>query len=241
MAVVTGAAQGLGRHFCGKLAALGYDIAAIDLQSCEQTQELVTTHGGQMVAVCGDAADPDVVAALCTLVRQSHQQVHALVNNAGISPYAPFTETDLSLWHRVLRTNLDSMYLLSHALLDDLAVSGHGRIVNLSSSVVWDMQARNMVAYATSKAGIVGFTRAMAAEVGPLGITVNAIAPGIVMTPDIVDRVASEQLQAYRDRQAIKQLAQPGDLLSALAYLVDPASQFITGAVLPVNGGRVAL
>ena len=167
--------------------------------------------------------------------------VRVLVNNAGISPYATFEDTDLDLWHRVQRVNLDSLYLMTHEFLPDLRRHGSGRIVNLTSSVVWDAQARNMTAYTMTKAAIVGFTRALAGEVGSSGVTVNAIAPGIVLTPDIERRVADAQLEAYRLRQAIPELTRPEDLMSTLLYVVDEATRMVTGACLPVNAGRVIL
>jgi len=189
----------------------------------------------------GDASDPDTVATFVTGVRDRLRPVRVVVNNVGISPYLRFDDTDLSTWHHVLRVNLDSTFLITQAFLPDLRAHGMGRIVNLTSTVVWDAQAREMAAYATSKAAIVGLTRALAGELGVDGITVNAIAPGIVLTNEIIDRVPDERLELYRQRQAIPVLATPADLVPALLYLIDEASGQVTGSVVPVNGGRVTL
>lgn len=241
-AVVTGGASGLGRTFAIALAHAGHDIAILDLDSADETLAGVAAAGVHTLARRGDAADPEAVADLVAAIEASElAPVRVLVNNAGISPYAPFSDTDLELWHRILRVNLDSLFLLTQAFLPALTSHGAGRIVNLSSSVVWDAQVRDMTAYATSKAAIVGFTRALAGEVGASGVTVNAIAPGIVLTPDIRGRVPAERLEVYRDRQAVPLIAEPADLVSTLLYLVDEDTRLVTGATLPVNGGRVVL
>lgn len=241
-AIVTGGAAGLGQAFAIALAGAGHDIAILDLDPAAETSAAIEERGGRVLSRVGDAADPETVAGFGTAVRASGlAPVRVLVNNAGISPYATFEETSLDLWHRILRVNLDSMFAMCQEFLPDLRAHGAGRIVNLSSSVVWDAQARNMSAYATSKAAIMGFTRALAGEVGDSGITVNCIAPGIVLTPDIRSRVPADRLETYRGRQAVPVIAEPDDLTSTLLYLVDEGSGLVTGATMPVNGGRVVL
>lgn len=238
-AVITGAAQGLGRSFAGSLARSGHDVAILDLSSAEEAVAEVEAAGRRCTAHVGDASDVAAVTAFAAAVRSTLTPVRVVVNNAGISPYLPFSQTDLATWHRILRVNLDSMFIVTQAFLPDLTSHGNGRIVNLTSSVVWDIQARNMSAYATSKAAIVGFTRALAGELGELGITVNCIAPGIVLTPDITGRVDPARLEEYRNRQSIKHLAEPADLVPALEFLIGENAGQTTGMVLPVNGGRV--
>ena len=238
-AVVTGAARGLGQHFAVALAEAGHDVAILDLDDASATRELIETTGRRCLTVCGDASDPQDVHSFVAAVRNGLPPTRVLVNNAGISPYASFVDTDFALWQRVSRVNLDSMYLMTHGLVKDICATGRGRIVNLTSSVVWDAQARNMTAYTMTKSAIVGFTRALAGELGTQGVTVNCIAPGIVLTPDIEDRVAESQLEIYRNRQAIPHITAPEDLISTLLYLVDERTRMVTGATLPVNAGRV--
>lgn len=239
VAVVTGGAQGLGRTFARTLAELGHDVAVLDLSDTAGIQSEVTAAGRRFLGLQGDAADAATLDELAAAVRADLGAVRILINNVGISPYRPFAEETLDSWHTVLRVNLDSAFLATQAFLPDLRTDGHGRIVNLTSSVVWDAAVRDMVTYATTKAAIVGLTRGLATELGPDGVTVNCIAPGIVLTPDIESRVAGEKLEAYRDRQAIKQLARPEDLAATLRYLVSEDAQLVTGTVQPVNGGRV--
>lgn len=240
-AVVTGGAQGLGRVFAEALAKGGHAVALLDVSDCDSTLDAISSRGGTAIAACGDASDPTDVSAFKSYVNKNLPPVRVLVNNAGISPYATFAETSLEDWHRIMRINLDSAFLLTQAFLDDLIMSGSGRVVNLTSSVVWDFQAKDMTAYTTSKAGIVGLTRALASELGIHGVTVNCIAPGIVLTSNIKERVSTERLEEYRERQSIKTLARPTDLVSALNFLVSEDSCQVTGIVVPVNGGRVAL
>jgi len=241
-AIVTGGASGLGASFAIGLGACGHDVAILDLQGAEDVATQIEALGARVLHRVGDASNPDEVATFISHLSTSDlSPTRVLVNNAGISPYAPFAETDLQTWHQVLRVNLDSLYLMTHMVLPSLLKHGAGRIVNISSSVVWDAQVRDMTAYATSKAAIVGFTRALAGEVGVSGVTVNAIAPGIVLTPDIQGRVSNERLEIYRGRQSIPLIAEPDDIVGTLLYLIDEGTRLVTGATLPVNGGRVFL
>lgn len=239
VAVVTGGAQGLGRAFARTLAELGHDVAVLDLVDTEEVEAEVAATGRRFFGRQGDAADASAVGDFATAVRAELGAPRVLVNNVGISPYRPFADETLDTWHSVLRVNLDSAFLATQAFLADLRSHGCGRIVNLTSSVVWDAAAHDMVTYATTKAAIVGLTRGLAGELGPDGVTVNCIAPGIVLTPDIEGRVPQETLETYRARQAVKRLARPEDLAATLRYLVDEDAQLVTGTVQPVNGGRV--
>lgn len=240
--VVTGAASGLGQAFAIDLAAAGHDIAILDLIDATETHDRIIAEGRQCLAYRGDAGDEETVHRFGETINQSSlSPVRVVINNAGISPYVSFADTTLAVWQSVMRVNLDSAFLVTHEFLPALKTHGQGRIINLSSSVVWDAQVRDMSAYITSKAAIVGFTRALAGELGASGITVNCIAPGIVLTPDIRERASQERLEIYRERQSIKTLAEPTDLLTALRFLVDEESSLVTGTTLPVNGGRIFL
>ena len=238
-AIVTGGASGLGRAFALALAQCGHDVAILDLADASDTAAEVSAFGRLVHTEIGDASDATAVTTFATHVRERLSPVRVVVNNAGISPYASFDDTTIELFQRVLRVNLDSMFLVTSEFVSDLRNHGHGRIVNLASSVCWDAQARDMSAYITSKMAVVGFTRALASELGASHITVNAIAPGITLTPDILSRVPAERLEVYRQRQAIPRLADPDDIAAALLFLISESASQVTGTVVPVNGGRV--
>ena len=176
-AVVTGAASGLGQAIAERLAATGHDVAVCDLVPCTDTVERVGARPPLRAAVA-DVSSPEDVVAFARVVHAELGPVGVLVNNVGISPYRPFLEIGLDEWRSVMRVNLDSLLLVTQAFLPDMVEAGAGRIVCLTSSVVWDPQSTQMAHYATSKGGLWAFTRSLAGEFGPHGVTVNALAPG---------------------------------------------------------------
>ena len=239
VAVVTGAAAGLGAVYATRLAELGHDVAVCDLESPDATVRAIRATGARAFGACADACSPEDVKAFADGVRRELGPVEILVNNVGISPFTPFEEITLEEWRRVMTVNLDSLLLMTQAFLPDMKAAAWGRIVNVTSLMAWDAQSKDVVHYVTSKSGVLGFTRSLASEVGVHGITVNAICPGIIRTPVLDERLPAERWERYLERQAIKQIAEPRDLLAALTMLVSPESGFITAVNVPVHGGRV--
>ena len=240
-AVVTGAASGLGQVMAERLAATGHDVAVCDLVSCAETADRVRAHGRRVAHAVADVASPDDVAAFADVVHAELGPVGVLVNNVGISPYRPFLEIGLEEWRSVMRVNLDSLLLVTQAFLPDMVDAGAGRVVCLTSSVVWDPQSTEMAHYATSKGGVWAFARSLAGEFGPYGVTVNALAPGLVQTPLLRERVPEQRWDDVAARQAVRRTLVPEDLLAALDFLVSDGAGGVTGTTLPVNGGRVWL
>ena len=239
VAVVTGAAAGLGAEYAIRLAELGHDVAVCDIEPPEGTVAALRETGRKAFGMCADAAEPKDVEHFSAAVRDQLGPVEILVNNVGISPFTPFDEITLEEWQKVMTVNLDSVFLVTRAFLGDMKARKWGRIVNITSLMAWDAQSRDVVHYVTSKLGVLGFTRSLASEVGAYGITVNAICPGIIRTPVLDERLSPERWDRYLDRQAIKEIAEPKDLLAALTMLVSEESGFITAVNLPVHAGRV--
>jgi NAD(P)-dependent dehydrogenase (short-subunit alcohol dehydrogenase family) len=189
--------------------------------------------------VIADASKPDEVTRFANAIHAGLGPCGALINNVGVSPFAAFEDITLESWRDTLTINLDSLFLMTKAFLDDMKAAGWGRIVTVTTAVAWDAERRDVVHYATSKMGVVGFTRSLATEMGAHGITVNCICPGIIRTPLLKERLTRDQWQRYLNRQAIKRYGTPADLLGALQLLVSDESAFMTGAIIPVHGGRV--
>ncbi|WP_282701437.1 SDR family NAD(P)-dependent oxidoreductase [Streptomyces sp. CC219B] len=215
-ALVTGAAQGLGQEFAVALAARGYRVAGLDLAPQPETAAKILDY----VELVGDVTDETQIGEGLERLIDRFGTLHVVVNNAGIYPAKPFEETTADDWRRIMRVNLEAPFLVTRAALPYLKAAGWGRIVNIASAAVFSAPP-TMVPYIASKAGLIGFTRALAGALAPYGITANAIAPGTVdgglRTPE------------------------PPDLVSTLLYVVDEGSDFLTGQTLNVSGGSTYL
>ncbi|MEV0473484.1 SDR family NAD(P)-dependent oxidoreductase [Streptomyces prunicolor] len=236
-ALVTGAAQGLGQEFAVALAARGYRVAGIDLVAQPETAERVLDY----VELIGDVTDEDQIQGALERVIDRFGTLHVLVNNAGVYPARPFEETTPEEWRRIMRVNLEAPFLLTRAVLPYLKAAGWGRIVNIVSAAVLTAPP-TMVPYVASKMGLIGFTRSLAAALGPYDITVNAIAPSMVRTATAERTVGADGgFEFVRDGQVVPRTQEPSDLISTLLYVVDEGSGFLTGQTLNVSGGSAFL
>jgi 3-oxoacyl-[acyl-carrier protein] reductase len=236
-AVVTGARRGIGRVIARTLAARGHVVACLDLEPSDET---VAEIGGDAAAsyVC-DVADEDSVARTFAAVASELGGVDVLVNNAGLYTgleRRPFWELEPAEWRRVLAVNVDSVFLCTRAALPSMRRRGRGRVVNIASNVIAFGMA-DLMHYVASKAAVVGITRSMARELGPFGITANAVAPGLVTTEVTAELIPEAYRRQVADEQCVREPVEPQDVAGAVAYLASAEARLVTGQTLHVAGG----
>ncbi|MEU6998439.1 SDR family oxidoreductase [Nonomuraea sp. NPDC046570] len=234
VAVVTGAADGLGREFAAALAAEGALVAGIDVADQSATAERI---GGAFLPLTADVSDPAQVTAAMAEVADRFGGLHVVVNNAGVYPPIPFEQTTPDDLRRMLRINVEGPFYVSQAAVPYLRAAGWGRIVNIASAAVF-VGPPDLVAYTTSKAAIIGLTRSLATLLGGDGITVNTIAPGLTRTATAERSTGADGgFARVRATQRIPRTGEPADLISTLLYVCDPGSGFLTGQTLNIDGG----
>jgi 3-oxoacyl-[acyl-carrier protein] reductase/(S)-1-phenylethanol dehydrogenase len=238
VAVVTGAAAGIGYAIAERFAAEGADIAIADLSPAAEIEATVAAHGRRAFSVQLDVSKPDQVKDFAGAVAGKFGRADILVNCAGIYPLKAFDDISFEDWKRIFEINVDSQFLMAKNFVPGMKAAGWGRIVNLTSAVFW-LNIENFVHYVTTKAANIGFTRALASEVGAFGITVNAIAPSLVRTKTSESSALADMYDFVAQTQAIKRLQVPGDLTGAALFLVSDDAAFVTGQTLPVDGGAV--
>ena len=183
-----------------------------------------------------DVCDPRQVNALAQTVLAGHSRCDILVNNAGLAAHQRLLDISLDDWRRIMSVNVESMFLLCKAFAPAMIARQYGRIVNISSNTV-GLVVEGVAPYITSKAAVVGFTRAIATEFGRHGITANCIAPGLTRTEHTMQALSGEAFEQYAQMQAIKRPELPEDLVGVLSFLTSDDSAFMTGQTLIVDGG----
>lgn len=238
--LITGASRGIGAACARAFAQAGFNVAVNYNRSKENAESLareLRDHGVSAVAVQADVSDSASVRGMFDYVKANLGSVDVLVNNAGISRVGLLTEMTDGDWDTLLHTNLSSVFYCCKAALPDMIRAHSGVIVNVAS--MWgEVGASCEAAYSASKAGVIGLTKALAKEVGPSGIRVNAVSPGVVMT-DMMKGFSAEDVAALRDETPLMTLGTPEDIAEAVLYLSSDKARFITGQVLSVNGGMV--
>lgn len=237
IALVTGASRGIGRAIAAQLLRDGYFVvgsATSDEGARQVDEELGDLGGGIVLRVDADETAEQGIADL----QERFGAPSVLVNNAGITRDNLLMRMSGMQWSSVVEANLSGLYRVTRPLLRGMMRQRYGRIVNLSS-VVARMGNAGQTNYAATKAGIEGFTRALAQEVGSRGITVNAVAPGFIDT-DMTRNLAEDQRQAMVDRTAVRRMGSVADVAAAVSFLASDSAAYITGEVLHVNGGLYA-
>lgn len=238
-AVITGAANGIGQFYARRLAADGFDIAVADVAEADATRAIVEAEGREFFSAVVDVTSPDSTLQFAAFVEGALPPVTALVNNAGIYPWKSFEDTDFATWKKVLSVNLDGPFLMSKAFLPGMIARKYGRIVNVASTTFW-LNAPQMTAYIASKGGVIGFTRALASEIGADGVTANVIAPGLTNTATM--RGVNQDIYEYLPKQqAIPRVIEPEDLVGVVSFLCSKDSGFVTGQTIATDGGQVRL
>lgn len=237
VAVVTGGGSGIGRAIAVQLAKDGAAISVWDLNraGAQETVDIIIKASGRAIACVGDAASESDIAEFCIQTRQELGPITILINNAAITGLIRFLDISVEQWDRMMTINLRGPFLCTQAIIPDMLNLGWGRIVNISSS---SAQAGSvaMVHYAASKGGVIGFTKGLAMEFAPYGITVNNIPPGFVDTPML--RAMPFDVDATAAQSPMKRPGKPEDIAAACSYLVSEEAGYVTGHTLSVNGGR---
>ncbi|MEN0083212.1 MAG: SDR family oxidoreductase [Leifsonia sp.] len=240
-AVVTGAKRGIGLAFAGALAEAGADVIGVSATlepSGSAVEGLVASHGRRFEGHAVDFADRGAVTAFAEELRD--RRIDILVNNAGTIERAPAREHPVELWDKVVEVDLSSHFVLTQAVGAGMLDRGYGRIV-FTASLLSFQGGINVPGYAAAKSGVLGLTRALSNEWSGSGVTVNAIAPGYIATDNTKAlRDDPDRRQAILDRIPVGRWGTPADLAGAVVFLAAPSSGYVTGIVLPVDGGWLA-
>lgn len=236
VALVTGASRNIGRAIANALASSGNHVvvhAAKDRAEAEQTLKQIESYGVNGLVVLGDLSDPDTAVRIINEVTDKFGRLDILVNNAAIRPESPFAELSYAEWRRVMGVCLDAVFLMSQAALEPLRQSGQGSIINIGGLTA-HTGASNRAHVVSAKAGVVGFTKALAHELSAEGITVNCVAPGLIET--IRDENNKPHHHATRTN-ILGRRGQPEEIAEAIVFLTGPSARYITGQTIHINGG----
>ncbi len=238
VALVTGGSRGIGRAIALRLASDGHAVAvnyATNSAAADDVVATITGNGGAAIAVRADVGDADAVAAMFEAVEEELGRVDVLVNNAGITRDDLLLRMGPEAWDQVIETNLRSVYLCSRAAMRGMLRSRWGRIISVSSisGITGNPGQAN---YAASKAGIIGFSKSIAREIGSRNITVNVVAPGFIET-DMTEELGTEIAEEVARRVAVGRLGRPEEIAAAVGYLASDDAAYVTGQTLVVDGG----
>jgi 3-oxoacyl-[acyl-carrier protein] reductase len=239
--VITGGGKGIGKVYAEEFAKAGAQVVAadIDAAAARAVAEALATQGCETLALETDIASEESTKSMAEATLERFGSIDVLVNNASLMSVLPrrsWLEIPIEEWDRVMAVNLRGMFLSCRAVFPAMKANGRGKIVNISSSRVWE-GTPNRLHYTTSKAGVIGFTRALAREVGEFGITVNAVTPGYTLSETQVASSSGNYLASRVEGRVFERAQVPTDLVGAVMFLSSSASDFMTGQTINVDGG----
>ncbi len=233
--LITGGTRGIGRAMVEVFSAAGYAVAFTYKSSVELAKTLARECGA--LAIRADSAFEDEIIAAVKAAEDAFGPIYCLVNNAAISSFSLTTELSYSEWRELLTVNLDAAFLYAREVSRGMISAHCGRIINISS--MWGITGSSCeAAYSASKAGVNGFTKALAKELGPSGITVNAIAPGLINT-EMNACISADDIAAIVNETPMMRIGEPEDISELALFLASDKASFITGEIISVNGGYV--
>ena len=240
-ALITGASRGIGTACAIALAKCGYNIVLNYNKSEQKALDLANiiteNYGVDVLCVKADVSDFDAVCDMVKTAEQKFSTIDVLVNNAGVAQQKLFTDTTIDDWNSIVGVNLTSVYNVTRAVVPGMIRNHSGSVVNISS--MWgQVGASCEVIYSAAKAGVIGFTKALAKEVAPSSITVNCVAPGVIAT-DMMSSFSDSDIELIKEEIPMGELGTAKNVADAVAFLVSDKALYITGQVIGVNGGMV--
>ncbi len=231
--LITGGSRGIGKSMVEAFAEAGYNVAFTYKSSVEAAMALSERTGA--FAVNADSESENEINKAVGMVTKELGSIDILINNAGVASFGLLTDMTLDAWNHVFSVNTTAAFLYSKCIIPQMVTKKQGRIINISS--MWGITGASCeVAYSASKAALIGFTKALAKELGPSGITVNAIAPGVIAT-DMNAHLSDNDIAVLKDETPMMSIGEPRDVANAALFLANDTSSFITGEVINVSGG----
>lgn len=243
IAIVTGAAQGIGATYAKAMAKEGAKVVVADILDSDGVISEIKREGGDAISIITNVVSPESVAELAAKTKEKYGGIDILVNNAamfGKLNNTFFADIDSTEWDNVMAVNVRGVFECVKAIYPSMRENNYGKIINIASGTVFK-GAPNLLHYVTSKGAVIAMTRSLSRELGPYNICVNALAPGLTLSENVVagSNYKAEQLQANAQTRALKRDEVPEDLIGALIFLASPDSDFMTGQTMVVDGGSV--
>jgi len=238
IAIVTGAAQGIGRGIALALAESGAKVAVVDVvDKINDVLKAIRDLGSDGLALKCNVADHEEVKKAAEKVFNAYGRVDVLINNAGIYPFKPFVAMTEEDWDKVMNVNVKGVFNFTKAVLPKMIELQYGKIVNLSSVAGEELGYASLVHYSASKSAVVGFTRSLALEVASYGINVNSVCPGAVETPGATGQISKELYEQKKNSIPLGRWGKPEDIANTVVFLVSEYSSYITGQCIIIDGG----